>query len=173
MKIYLISILCLLSLRLRAQQITVGGVAQISDTKELKPLSSAEMLEKPKGLLDKSDVKYLPKDNKIYEKDGVYIGLWQVIEGITKRTLTEIQKEKVYLYNLDKTSTLVSSEIKNYSSINYLIINTQENDECYYRFNSQPHNGLYLNGFIKYKKEDKDKAAAILKDLLNNAKFKN
>ncbi|QPH38755.1 hypothetical protein [Pedobacter endophyticus] len=173
MKIYLISMLCLLSLELRAQQITVGGVAKINSTRELQPLNSAEMLKKPKGLLNERDVQYLPKANNLYEKDGVYIGLWQVTDGDARRTLEQVQKELEGIYKLVNTIAVIGSEIKTYNNIKYFIINEIDKGEYYYRFFSETHNMRSINGFIKYKKEDKDKAAAILKDLLNNAKFKN
>jgi len=172
MKIKLIIIASLFSLGLKAQELAVSNVAKISMPKKVQKLDMAKMVENPQGLLKKRDVQYSSKNANLYEKDGVYIKIWETKEGYRKRTLKQVQSESADIYKLVKTSKIVSSDIKNYKGINYLILRTEEESEYYYRFYSEAHNDISINGFIKYKKEDQNKATSSLTEILNNTQFK-
>ncbi|WP_316793716.1 hypothetical protein [Pedobacter frigoris] len=174
MKNYLLLVLCLLSLGLKAQKLTVGKVAYINLPKNAKAINGSQLLAKSTAIMTEADIKHLPKTHNLYEKDGVAIGLWEMQQGDTKRSLEEIQKESEGMFKTLKTkNVLVSSNIQKYKGTKYLILQIKDGDFYYYRFYSDQHNYLSVNGFIKYKKEDNDKANAILKELLNNTQFKN
>ncbi|QPH38756.1 hypothetical protein [Pedobacter endophyticus] len=170
MKTYLILILCLLNIGLKAQKLAVGDVAQINLPKDAKQLKNVQILANPNSLITKSDIGSTPKT--LYEKNGAAVGLWGIEQGSSKRTLEEIRAELIEVYKLSKTFLVITSEIKMHNGVKYLILQTKEDNEYYYRIISEAHNNRLINGFVKYKNGDKDNATTILAELLSNLQFK-
>lgn len=165
-------LISLLSLGVKAQKKVIGSVAEIELPKGFKQLNGDNISFSSNTILTEEDVKYLPKSRTLYEKNDIIIGIWEVRQGVTKRSLEEIKGESIELYTMNKSIyEYINSYIETFNKMRYLILEIKDSDLLYYRIISEMNNERALNGFLKFRQEDKDKATNILKELLDHIAF--
>lgn len=171
-KINMLTIGLMISISSFAQQISFNKLANVSLPKGVQKVDEAQSLSHSKRLFKHTSMGAL-KTKNLYTIGDISIALWDLSNPNDKRSLEDIKNETLGLLKLDKNIIVNSAVIKKINNTNFFIFNDQQNgDVNYYQFISEPRNNKTLNGLIEYKNSDKDKAKAILDDVLKSVKFK-
>lgn len=170
MNMLILGMLCCLSTI--AQQEPLSNVVNINVPKGAVKLNKEQIISHSKKKFKTSEIASV-KTKNLYKIDELLIGFWDLeVSEENKKSLQAIKSEALELYKLDKNIIVNEARINKINNNQFLVINYQNGDASYYRFNSEYRNNQSISGVIQFKEFEKDKAAAILNDILNSIKFK-